>query len=83
MTKIPRPKHPLDQMTGGELESFIEQLRAVLRADDVTEEDRQLVLGRLGAAYTKRLEFVNTGVLQPLPDSEADGYEIGIPKIQP
>lgn len=67
MAKLPTASHPLPQLTSGELLRYIGELRQSLRAD-LSEADRELVLGRLGKCYTEANER-GLGV----PEAEAPG----------
>ncbi len=52
MAKLPTAPHPLPQLTSGELLRYIGELRQALRAE-LSDADRELVLGRLGKCYTE------------------------------
>lgn len=55
MAKLPKASHPLPQLTSGELLRYIGELRQAL-STDLSDSDRELVLGRLGKCYTEASE---------------------------
>ena len=55
MAKLPTAPHPLPQLTSSELLKHISELRQALRVN-LSDGDRELVLGRLGKCYTEASE---------------------------